>query len=55
MRTQHTSNPMTTLDGFGTYELLDASRLLKAYADAGQGTNNALPDSWEDEGVYLDF
>ncbi len=56
MRTQHTSNPMTTLDGFGTYELLDASRLLKAYADAGSGGDaNDLPASWENEGVYLDF
>lgn len=56
MRTQHTSNPMTTLDQFGTYELLDASHLLNAYADAGSGGDaNDLPASWENEGVYLDF
>lgn len=55
MRTQNIPNLISTLDNFGTDELLDASHLLNAYADAGQGTNNALPDSWEDEGVYLDF
>ena len=56
MRTQNIPNLISTLDQFGTYELLDASRLLKAYADAGNGGGaNDLPNSWEDEGVYLDF
>lgn len=55
MNKQHTLNPMTTLDRFGIYELDVAANLLRAYAEAGEGVNNYLPASWEDEGVYLDF
>ena len=56
MRTKHDLNLLSTLDQFGTHELLDASHLLNAYADAGSGGDaNDLPASWENEGVYLDF
>lgn len=56
MQTRNTPNLISTLDQFGTDELLDASHLLNAYADAGSGGDaNDLPASWENEGVYLDF
>lgn len=55
MQTQHTLNPMMTLDQFGACELNLATALLRAYADAGQGINNDLPPSFDNEGVYLDF
>lgn len=55
MKKQHTLYPMTTLDRFGAYELDLAANLLRAYADAGEGISNALPASFDDEGVYIDF
>lgn len=55
MQTQHTLNPMMTLDQFGARELNLATALLRAYADAGQGISNDLPPSFDNEGVYLDF
>lgn len=55
MQTNHTLNPMMTLDQFGARELNLATALLRAYADAGQGINNDLPPSFDNEGVYLDF
>ena len=55
MQTNHTLNPMMTLDQFGACELNLATALLRAYADAGQGINNDLPPSFDNEGVYLDF
>ena len=55
MKNQKTLYPMTTLDRFGAYELDLAADLLRAYADAGEGISNALPESFDDEGVYIDF
>lgn len=55
MKNQKTLYPMTTLDRFGAYELDLAADLLRAYADAGEGISNALPASFDDEGVYIDF
>lgn len=55
MQTNHTLNPMMTLDQFGARELNLATALLRAYADAGQGINNDLPPSFDNEGVYFDF
>lgn len=55
MKNQKTLYPMTTLDRFGAYELALAADLLRAYADAGEGISNALPASFDDEGVYIDF
>lgn len=55
MKKQNTLYPMTTLDRFGAYELDLAANLLRAYADAGEGISNALPESFDDEGVYIDF
>lgn len=55
MKINHTLNPMMTLDQFGARELNLATALLRAYADAGQGINNDLPPSFDNEGVYLDF
>lgn len=55
MKNQKTLYPMTTLDRFGAYELDLSADLLRAYADAGEGISNALPESFDDEGVYIDF
>lgn len=55
MNKQITLNPMMTLDQFGARELDLAANLLRVYADAGEGINNYVPASFDDEGVYLDF
>lgn len=55
MKKQNTLYPMTTFDRFGIYELDTAANLLRAYGESGEGINNYLPASWEDEGVYIDF
>ena len=53
------SNSMNTLDKFGYLELAELNALIQAYANAGTHADGkiyaALPESWEDDGVYPDF